>query len=505
MKSWSQARLREHKPAIAAIVALLLLWLIAPPASASPLAILEVSSGNITETTATITWTTDELANSTVNYGNATDLGTTVSDSEFALNHTITLTGLDQATPYYYQVSSTDQYGNTIVDSNIGNFTTDPYSPTISGVKAGNITYNSAIITWSTDRLANSTVNYSTDLLLDSAAYDSSFVLNHSITLTGLTPSTMYSYKVSSANSSGNTTIDDNHEAFYHFTTGVMISGVNAGNITDTSATITWTTDQQATSTVTYGNSTPPSLTAFDSNPLTIHSITLTGLTPGTLYYYEASSKDINGHTTVSPGNSTYYDFTTAVHLDLQGWGWCTSYGDVASASLVGYAAQVERGNGSQSFSVHALGNLTLQVGNATPEIVPVDLYGSRVRSLFYLRQEMTGESSTFTGTWITGNDTQFYILISGLIALPNPEGQSFKTARLCYVVLRTPGGDVPQKQPGGFAANWDTFIAWSTKYADRTITALVGTGAGRIIAEILSKIMILLAHIRALGTPYSW
>jgi len=154
---------------------------------------------------------------------------------------------------------------------------------------------------------------------------------------------------------------------------------------------------------------------------------------------------------------------------------------------------------------VHAVGNLTLQVGHATPEIVPVDLYGSRVRSLFYLRQEVTGESSTFTGTWITGNDTQFYILTSGLLALPNPEGQSFKTARLYYLLLRTPGGDIPEKQPDGFAADLDTFIAWSTKYADRTITALVGTDVGRIIAEIIARIMTLIAQIRALGTPYFW
>ncbi len=504
MKGWGKARLREHKPAIATIVALLLLWLIASPASASPLAISGVSSGNITETTATITWTTDELANSTVNYGNTTDLGTIVSDSEFVGNHTITLTGLDLATLYYYEVSSTDSVGNSAV-SDTGNFTTDPYPPTISGVNVGNITYNSAIITWSTDRLANSTVSYGTDLLLDSAAYDSSFVLNHSIILTGLTPSTLYHFEVSSANPYGNVTIDNNNDAFYSLTTGVMISGVNAGNITDTSATITWTTDQPSDSTVNYGNSTALGSTLYSGNLTTNHLVNLTGLAPATLYYYEVSSTDTNGHTTVSPGNSTYYDFTTAVHLYLQGWGWCTSYGDVASATLVGYATQVERGNGSQSFSVHALGNLTLQVGNATPEIVPVDLYGSRVRTLFYLRQEVTGESSTFTGTWITGNDTQFYILTSGLIALPNPEGQSFKTARLCFVVLRTPGGDVPDQPPGGFVANWDTFIAWSTKYADRTITALVGTGVGRIIAEILAKIMILIANIRALGTPYFW
>ena len=149
------------------------------------------------------------------------------------------------------------------------------------------------------------------------------------------------------------------------------------------------------------------------------------------------------------------------------------------------------------------MGNLTLQVGNATAEIVPVDLYGSRVRTQFYLRQEVTGESSTFTGTWITGNDTELYIVTSGTLALPNPEGEAFKTARLCFVLLRTPDVDVPQKQPGGFAADLDTFIAWSTKYFDRTLDSLVGSGVGKILGEILAKIMILIANIRALGAPY--
>jgi hypothetical protein len=511
MKGWSKARLREHKPAIAIIVALLLLWLIATPASASPLTITNVSSGNITETTVTITWTTDELANSTVTYGNSTPPSLLASDSSFVTNHSITLNGLTSSTQYYYEVSSTNSGGNTTTSPGNGTyytFTTDPYPPTISGISVGNIADTSATITWGTDRLANSTINYGNSTLLGLTAYDSSFVLAHSITLTDLSPAETYYFDVGSTNQYSNTTVDTNGGNFYNFTTMMSapnISAVSATNITDTSATITWTTDALGNSTVHYGNSTPPSLIASNSTFVTSHSITLTGLTPDTLYYYDVSSSNSEGTTTVSPGNSTYYTFTTAVHLDLQGWGWCTSYGDVASATLVGYATQVERGNGSQSFSVHALGNLTLQVGNATPEIVPVDLYGSRERSLFYLRQEVTGESSTFTGTWITGNDTQFYILTSGLLALPNPEGQSFKTARLCYVVLRTPGGDIPEKQSGGFAADWDVFIAWSTKYADRTITALVGTGVGKIIAEILAKIMILIANIRALGTPYFW
>jgi hypothetical protein len=396
---------------------LLLLWLLAAPASASPLTITNVSSGNITQTTATITWNTDLLANSTVNYGGTIPPGNTTSDSAFVTNHVVNLTGLSPATLYYYEVISTNEAGNeTLVDNNGG--------------------------------------------------------------------------------------------SYYTFTTMMLapiISGVSASNITDTTATITWTTDQQTDSMVSYGNSTALGSTVYIYESSTSHVVNLTGLASATLYYYEVSSENSEETVTVSPGNGTYYTFTTAIYLDLEGWGWCTSYGDVAIATLVGYVTQVERGNGSESFSEHAVGNLTLQVGNATPEIVPVDLYGSRVRSLFYLRQEVTGESSTFTGTWITGNDTQFYILTSGLLALPNPEGQSFKTARVYYVVLRTPGGDVPEKPTGSFVANWDNFIAWSTKYWDRTITALVGTGAGHILAQILAKIMTLIADIRALGTPYFW
>ena len=512
MKSWSEARLREHKPAIAAIVALLLLWLIAIPASASPLQILDVSAGNITETTAIITWTTDELSNSTVNYGNATPPVNIATDSGFVTAHVINLTDLTPGTLYYYEVVSTNEAGTeTQVDNNGGayyTFNTDPYPPAISRISVGNITDTSAIITWTTDRFANSTVNYGEDAFLGSTASDSNFLFDHSVTLTGLSPATFHYFDVASTNLYGNTTVDTNSGEFYNFTTMMSapsITGVSATDITDTAATIIWTTDELGNSTVTYGNSTPPALTASDATPVFNHSISLTGLTQGTLYYYDVSSSNAEGTTTVSPGNNIYYTFTTAVHLELEGWGWCTNYGDVAAASLAGYATQVERGNGSQSFSVHVLGNLTLQVGNATAEIVPVDLYGSRVRTMFYLRQEVTGESSTFTGTWITGNDTQLYVMTSGLLALPNPEGQSFKTARLCFVVLRTPGGNVPDKPPGGFADDWDTFIAWSTKYADRTITALVGTGVGRIIAEILAKIMILIAHIRAMGTPFFW
>ena len=79
-----------------------------------------------TSTTAIITWTTDELANSTVNYG-LTTLNTPVSNETMITSHSITLTGLSSETTYYYEVESTDAAGNTATDNRSGtyyNFTT---------------------------------------------------------------------------------------------------------------------------------------------------------------------------------------------------------------------------------------------------------------------------------------------------------------------------------------------------------------------------------------------
>jgi phosphodiesterase/alkaline phosphatase D-like protein len=310
MKHRPRVQLHKHTAAIAVVAVLLGLCLLTLPASASPFQISNVSAGEIGNTTATITWTTDELGNSTVNYGNTIPLDNSLSNSTFVTSHIISLTDLAPATLYYYEVASTNEAGNvTLVDNNGGlyyTFTTDPYFPTISGINVGNITDTSAIITWTTDRLANSTVNYGNSTPPSIPASESDFVLNHSVTLTGLTPSTQYYYEVSSTNQYGNSTVDNNSGSFYTFTTSLApptISEVSAGNMTDTSVTITWKTDELANSVVNYGNSTSLGSTVSDAGISYNHMINLTGLNPNTLYYYEVSSTNTDGQTAVSPGN----------------------------------------------------------------------------------------------------------------------------------------------------------------------------------------------------------
>ncbi|MBN9391142.1 MAG: IPT/TIG domain-containing protein [Chloroflexi bacterium] len=62
---------------------------------------------------AQVTWTTNEAANGSVNYGTTTAMTSNASVSAYTTNHAITLSGLITGTTYYYQVVSSDQSGNT--------------------------------------------------------------------------------------------------------------------------------------------------------------------------------------------------------------------------------------------------------------------------------------------------------------------------------------------------------------------------------------------------------
>lgn len=82
--------------------------------------------------------------------------------------------------------------------------------------------------------------------------------------------------------------------------TAPIIIGAFAGSVDETSAVIAWTTNEAATSQVIYGlTASYGSTSAPDMNLVTRHTITLSGLTPGTKYYFKVKSKDASGNETV--------------------------------------------------------------------------------------------------------------------------------------------------------------------------------------------------------------
>jgi hypothetical protein len=72
------------------------------------------------ETSTVFTWTTDEVADSTVEYGTAPGAYTeTIHDPLYVKQHRVTLTGLEAGETYYARASSTDRSGNVYRSSEI--------------------------------------------------------------------------------------------------------------------------------------------------------------------------------------------------------------------------------------------------------------------------------------------------------------------------------------------------------------------------------------------------
>ncbi len=67
----------------------------------------------VTDSTATISWETDEPSNSVINYGLNSQYGSKEINATQTKTHSLTLTGLSSNTSYHYQVKSADSSNNT--------------------------------------------------------------------------------------------------------------------------------------------------------------------------------------------------------------------------------------------------------------------------------------------------------------------------------------------------------------------------------------------------------
>jgi thiol-disulfide isomerase/thioredoxin len=171
-------------------------------------------------------------------------------------------------------------------------------------------TDTSATITWKTDKQATGQVDYgkTKEYELTPVSIDE-LTTDHNIQLTGLEPNTTYYFKIISADAAGN---EVTHEGELKpiaeaDETAPTISGLNVSNVTESSAIITWHTNESATSQVKYSKSEEvSSTTPIDNNPTTDHSVTLTNLDSGTTYNYIVMSKDAAGNVANSPSGQTF-------------------------------------------------------------------------------------------------------------------------------------------------------------------------------------------------------
>lgn len=89
-----------------------------------------------------------------------------------------------------------------------------------------------------------------------------------------------------------------------------LISALTAGDIASTSARITWTTDENADSSLSYAIESLTTATSSivttvgDPTSVTSHSFILSGLSASTTYYYLVKSKDASGNLATSSENT---------------------------------------------------------------------------------------------------------------------------------------------------------------------------------------------------------
>lgn len=276
------------------------------------LTIANVEATNISSSGATIKWTTDEPASSQVIYGKTTDYGSqTADDTNKTVSHSVNLSGLDVGTLYHFKVKSANSDGD-IVFSEDDNFTTGPdtTTPVISNVAVTNISVAGATVSWITDEPATSQVIYGkTSSFGSQTSEDSNKTTSHSVALGALEAGNVYYYKVKSSDAAGNLATSGE----YSFAV-ILISNVTASDITATSVLITWITDRSSTSQVYYGTSTAyGNYTVEDTNLVTNHNVTLTGLHAGTLYYFSVKSADVSNNSTF--GSDTTLTTDTMVYL----------------------------------------------------------------------------------------------------------------------------------------------------------------------------------------------
>jgi hypothetical protein len=151
--------------------------------------------------------------------------------------------------------------------------------------------------------------------------FDNEFQVNTYTTLSQTNPSAsmdlMGNFVISWESEDQDGSSDGIYAQRFHVDTSCSISDIQVIDITDTTATMTWSTNLVANSSVDYGFSPARGSIVQNDTKVIFHSINLTGLEPGRLYHFRVASYL----------NSTNYDisenftFTTKFRIELyQGW-----------------------------------------------------------------------------------------------------------------------------------------------------------------------------------------
>ena len=152
------------------------------------LIITGVEVTDVSATAATVRWSTDAPASSLVEYGETPAYGSwSPLDPALVTEHAVELTGLSPGTTYHCRAISEDAEGRTATSSD-QEFTTPAEPLEITGVSVEEVGDTWAVVTWLTNRPADSRVEYGTTPAYgELTAADPALVTEHAVLLNDLT------------------------------------------------------------------------------------------------------------------------------------------------------------------------------------------------------------------------------------------------------------------------------------------------------------------------------
>ncbi len=434
----------------------------AAAADTTPPVLSAVASSAINDTSATITWTTDENADSVVEYGTTTSYGLTASSASMVLHHSIGLSGLSASTLYHYRVKSRDAANNLATS---GDFTFTTLAPgavadIIIDNPAASITGSWSTGTSSTDKFGgdyryksgaggSSWVQFTPNILTagnyqvyewhpagsnrtigaqEIVSYNGgsqTFTINQQVN--GGTWNLLGTFNFASG-TSGSVKITDGHTdtanvvmadaiKFVYVTPAAPPSGLSATAVSSSQINLSWTASAGAASykvkraTVSGG----PYTTI--ATGVTVTSFSDTALTAGTTYYYVVSAVNSGGESANSSQAST------------------TTQPPPIPPVPTGLSATA--GNAQVALS------WTVSTGATSYNIKRATVSGGPYTTI------ATGVSATSYTDTTAANGTTYYYVVSAV----NTSGESANSAQ----VSATPSAPTGPPAPTGFfPAQWD-------------------------------------------------
>lgn len=330
--------------------------------------ITNLKATEITYKSALITWDTTLATDSRVEYGKSQRaLDQQKSSTPLATKHSVRIDGLAANTRYYYLVKSkaptvreasfppgdpqifvtkqptaaeaaadaqagrdagrqiAEDLGNLDFSFGMGGSrpsgTTQPpqsgagttaasagTSLTIYDPRVTDITTNSAIARWVTNKTATTQVFYWRPGFYANSVGTTAHTTNHVITLPNLAPNTQYNYLLRSITNWGETIVSPEanfltRSASNPSTSALSIESLAISNITSTGATFNWTTNKPADELLVLTDTvTSNTISRNDPTYQTQHIQTVNNLSPGTVYSVKLTVKTQTGETRTTPG-----------------------------------------------------------------------------------------------------------------------------------------------------------------------------------------------------------